>query len=158
MSYSPSSSTWSHHIHRVFWPLQSWQVCMETSSEWDIKGHHVAFQGWAMRSPCPRTSLRLYVSREKVSQAQSGHIGFICFRLCLCVWTNVCMHACVFPQKPEEGSRSLGVGVTGVCGPPDLDAGMQILVLMTEQQVLTTKTCLQSQKWPYIHIILWDEV
>lgn len=64
---------------------------------------------------------------------------YVCLHKCLCVHANVCAHACVFSQKPEDDSRFLEVGDPGVHEPPNLDAGMQTLVFMAEQQVPTAE-------------------
>lgn len=40
--------------------------------------------------------------------------------ICICVYVNelyVCVHAYTFPERPEEGIVSLGVGVTCICEP-----------------------------------------
>lgn len=42
----------------------------------------------------------------------------------------------MYPWKLEEGIRSFGAGLTGVCEP--LDARLWTLVSMIEQQVLAT--------------------
>lgn len=156
--YPTSSLAWPQHTHRVLWlsPIWAglWRVLVngrEGDTVWSSKA-----ESWGPPAP-EHLCYYLCVSREKISQAPSGHIGFVCFRLilfsfmyvcmhkCLCVRANVCAHACVFSQKPEEGSRFLEVGDTGVHEPPNLDAGMQTLVFMTEQQVLIAEPCLQSQ-------------
>lgn len=40
--------------------------------------------------------------------------------LCVCACVNLCArHGCRCLQRPEEGFKSLGIGVTGNCKPPD---------------------------------------
>lgn len=54
------------------------------------------------------------------------YLGKLIFNLCVCV----CLHVCLYNmcgaqrlQRPEEGSRSPGIGVTGHCKLPDGSAG-----------------------------------
>lgn len=52
----------------------------------------------------------------------------------VCIY--VCVHVCVYPQRQEEGIRSLGARVTSVCELPDRKPGIQTSPIMIEQQVL----------------------
>lgn len=59
----------------------------------------------------------------------------------------VLVHSLSCPWSPEEGVRCLGAGVTGVSEPANMGAGVQSLVLMVEQQVLSiTELSLQPPR------------
>lgn len=60
----------------------------------------------------------------------------------ICEWICTCMQ-CL--RRLEEGVRSLGAEVTGVCEPSVICAGIQTPVLMAEQQVFLATSHLQPQ-------------
>lgn len=41
----------------------------------------------------------------------------LCVSVLICVWICACASRC--PQRPEEGVRASGAGVTGDCEPPE---------------------------------------
>lgn len=66
----------------------------------------------------------------------------MCVCACVCVFVGHCLSMgtcpCGFLQEPEEGIRSRGAGVTGVCELPHLVTDLQTPVHMIEQQALLT--------------------
>jgi hypothetical protein len=52
---------------------------------------------------------------------------FVCVRVCMCVWCMcTCIHECKCLQRPEEGIRFSGAGLTGGCESLNMGARNQI--------------------------------
>lgn len=56
-----------------------------------------------------------------------------------CVLIDVCMHMCVYLQRPEDHARSPGVGVLGGCELPDVLLGTGPRLLQEPLVLLTTE-------------------
>jgi hypothetical protein len=86
------------------------------------------------RNPSPGLQSHIHTRGLLMPHASACFLACICYLIHLCVCLLGCMctiyilHTDTHThlQRPEEGDRSLGKGVTGSCEPPDLGAGNKL--------------------------------